>query len=76
VLIGENKNILRRAIGKIKTPIAAASTLEKAVRAAYGFAKKLPSAAVVLSPGSQSFDMFRSYADRGDQFKNTVRKLK
>ena len=30
---------------------------------------------VVLSPGSASFDMFKDYKDRGDQFKEAVRAL-
>jgi UDP-N-acetylmuramoylalanine--D-glutamate ligase len=31
--------------------------------------------AVLLSPGFASFDMFRSYQDRGDQFEQLVRDL-
>ena len=31
---------------------------------------------VLFSPASASFDMFKNFADRGEQFKNLVRKLK
>lgn len=30
---------------------------------------------VLLSPGTSSFDMFRDYADRGDQFRDLVQRL-
>jgi UDP-N-acetylmuramoylalanine--D-glutamate ligase len=30
---------------------------------------------VLFSPGTSSFDMFKSYADRGDQFRALVRGL-
>jgi len=30
---------------------------------------------VLFSPGTSSFDMFKSYADRGDQFRAFVRGL-
>ena len=31
---------------------------------------------VLFSPASASFDMFKNFADRGNQFKNLVRNLK
>ena len=30
---------------------------------------------VLFSPGTSSFDMFKSYADRGDQFRKLVQTL-
>jgi UDP-N-acetylmuramoylalanine--D-glutamate ligase len=30
---------------------------------------------VLFSPGTSSFDMFKSYADRGDQFRALVQTL-
>jgi len=43
------------------------------VQAAAGVAQ--PGDVVVLSPASASFDMFKSYSDRGDQFIGAVEKL-
>ena len=34
-----------------------------------------PGDQVLLSPGTSSFDMFKNYADRGDQFRNLVQAL-
>ena len=46
---------------------------EEAVRAASKLAK--PGDTVLLSPCCASFDLFKSYEDRGRQFKDAVRKL-
>lgn len=43
------------------------------VEAAAGLAQ--PGDAVILSPAAASFDMFKSYSDRGDQFVAAVEKL-
>ena len=47
--------------------------MEEAVRAAYGLA--LEGDTVLLSPCCASFDLFKSYEDRGQQFKECVKKL-
>ena len=47
--------------------------MEDAVRAAYGLAQRGDT--VLLSPCCASFDLFKSYEDRGDQFKSYVRAL-
>lgn len=53
--------------------ILPARTMPEIVEAARQTAKK--GDAVVLSPGFASFDMFKNFADRGDQFKAAVHAL-
>lgn len=48
-------------------------SMEEAVRAAYMLGRKGDS--VLLSPACASFDLFTSYEDRGNQFKEQVRRL-
>ena len=47
--------------------------MPEVVEAAAGLA--WPGDAVILSPAAASFDMFKSYSDRGDQFVTAVEKL-
>lgn len=53
--------------------IADVQSMEDAVNAAYKMAKK--GETVLLSPCCASFDLFKSYEDRGEQFKQCVRNL-
>lgn len=54
-------------------PVKLVRTLQEAVEEATACAKNGDN--VLLSPGCASFDMFRDYADRGDQFKSLVRSI-
>ncbi|MDR2969837.1 MAG: UDP-N-acetylmuramoyl-L-alanine--D-glutamate ligase [Tannerellaceae bacterium] len=58
--------------GKINR-IEDASSMREAVAKAYGLAEKGDT--VLLSPCCASFDLFRNYEDRGEQFKQCVREL-
>ena len=58
--------------GKVET-ICDTASMEDAVRTAYRLAQKGDT--VLLSPCCASFDLFRNYEDRGDQFKECVRRL-
>ncbi|QRX64480.1 UDP-N-acetylmuramoyl-L-alanine--D-glutamate ligase [Dysgonomonadaceae bacterium zrk40] len=58
--------------GKVET-ICDTASMEDAVRTAYRLAQKGDT--VLLSPCCASFDLFRNYEDRGDQFKECVRNL-
>ncbi len=50
-----------------------AASMKDLVARAHAVAKK--GDVVVLSPGSASFDMFKDYKDRGDQFKEAVKAI-
>lgn len=54
-------------------PVADVQSMKDAVDAAYHMAAK--GQIVLLSPCCASFDLFKSYEDRGEQFKNCVRAL-
>ncbi|MCU0575259.1 MAG: UDP-N-acetylmuramoyl-L-alanine--D-glutamate ligase [Desulfobacterota bacterium] len=71
--------VIGEATGRITGEIAgivdcgAARDMEEAVHLAYGSAS--PGDVVLLSPGCASFDMFNSYAHRGEVFQECVRGL-
>jgi UDP-N-acetylmuramoylalanine--D-glutamate ligase len=72
ILIGEMAESIKRSwSGAIKSEIA--SSLADAVERAHAVAE--PGEVVLFSPGTSSFDMFKSYADRGDQFRALVQAL-
>ncbi len=72
VLIGEMaKQIASDWDGALKLEMA--TSLADAVERARAAAK--PGEVVLFSPGTSSFDMFKSYADRGDQFRALVQAL-
>ena len=48
-------------------------SMTEAVKIAYKLAE--PKDTVLLSPACASFDLFKNYEDRGDQFKAAVRNL-
>jgi UDP-N-acetylmuramoylalanine--D-glutamate ligase len=50
-----------------------AASLQDAVTKAYELAR--PGGVVLLAPACSSLDMFRDYADRGQRFKQEVRRL-
>ena len=72
-LIGETRAALAGLCAAEQIPHTVCGTLEEAVRRAAAAAR--PGDHVVLSPAFASFDMFRSYADRGDQFEELVNNL-
>jgi UDP-N-acetylmuramoylalanine--D-glutamate ligase len=72
ILIGEMAESIRRSwAGAVESEIA--SSLADAVERAHASANR--GEMVLFSPGTSSFDMFKSYADRGDQFRSLVRAL-
>jgi UDP-N-acetylmuramoylalanine--D-glutamate ligase len=72
VLLGEAADAIARAVGD-RVPVRRASTMDEAVRVSATLA--LPGDAVLLSPACSSFDMFRDYGHRGDEFVRAVQVL-
>jgi UDP-N-acetylmuramoylalanine--D-glutamate ligase len=73
VTIGEARPIIARALRGADYPVVEADSLEAAVSRARDLAQ--PGDAVLLAPACASFDMFRSYAHRGEVFQAAVRRL-
>ena len=72
VLLGEAADAIARALGD-RLPVRRVASMEEAVRAGASLAQ--PGDAVLLSPACSSFDMFRDYKHRGDEFVRAVRRL-
>lgn len=68
----DNTKIKEVFSGEIEK-IVETNSMQDAVRMAYVLASKGDS--VLLSPACASFDLFQNYEDRGNQFKNEVKKL-
>ena len=73
VLIGEMAERIAAA-WKEHVPCEKAGSLSEAVNIAWSMAQ--PGEVVLFSPGTSSFDMFKSYADRGNQFRDLVQALR
>ena len=68
-----NEKLMDFFSGKVEK-IADTNSLEDALEACRGFASEGDT--VLLSPCCASFDLFKSYEDRGDQFKAAVKAMK
>lgn len=70
VAIGESAGEVERVFGGL-THVTQAVSMDEAVALAASLAQ--PGDAVVLSPGCASFDWYRSYGERGDDFARAVK---
>ncbi len=73
ICLGTDNRKIHEAFGNHVELIVNTSTAEEAVRAAYHFGEI--GDAVLLSPACASFDLFKNYEDRGNQFKKAVKDL-
>jgi UDP-N-acetylmuramoylalanine--D-glutamate ligase len=72
VVIGEAAARIAAAV-EGALPVEHAGSMQDAVRRAFRLAQ--PGDAVLLSPACSSFDMFKGYADRGEEFSRAVHEL-
>lgn len=71
-LVGETGPELADVLAEKGRPARVFKTLPEAVAAAYAGARGEGPASVLLSPGFSSFDMFKSYAERGIAYEQAV----
>lgn len=73
VCMGTENRKIHEAFGDIVSLIVNTENAQDAVQSAFHFANK--GDVVLLSPACASFDLFKNYEDRGDQFKRAVKDL-
>ena len=73
IVLGESANLLDDALSAKGVEVRRAKSMPEAVQVADELACR--GDVVLLSPACSSFDMFRSYAERGDVFQTAVREL-
>ena len=73
ICLGIDNRKIHEAFGNVVSTIVNTSSAKEAVHAAFHFASK--GDVVLLSPACASFDLFKNYEDRGNQFKQAVKEL-
>jgi UDP-N-acetylmuramoylalanine--D-glutamate ligase len=73
VCMGTDTRKIHDAFGDIVSLMVNTENAQEAVQAAFHFANK--GDVVLLSPACASFDLFKNYEDRGNQFKQAVKNL-
>jgi len=74
ICLGKDNSKLVKAFGAIVPHIQETQSVKELVRMALQMAKD--GDVVLLSPACASFDLFRNYEDRGNQFREAVQELK
>jgi UDP-N-acetylmuramoylalanine--D-glutamate ligase len=74
ICLGKNNDKLKDFFGNVVPEIKETQTVKELVRIALDGAKA--GDVVLLSPACASFDLFKNYEDRGDQFREAVLELK
>jgi UDP-N-acetylmuramoylalanine--D-glutamate ligase len=73
VCMGKENMKIHEAFGDVVSLIVNTENAADAVQSAFHFAEK--GDVVLLSPACASFDLFKNYEDRGNQFKQAVKDL-
>ena len=74
ICLGKDNEKLKKAFGDTVPVIMETQSVKELIRMALEVAKK--GDVVLLSPACASFDLFRNYEDRGDQFRKAVKEFK
>ncbi len=73
VCLGKDNKLIHEAFEDVVEIIVNTNSAQEAVLVSYHLAKKGDT--VLLSPACASFDLFKNYEDRGNQFKQAVKEL-
>ena len=73
ICLGTDNRKIHEAFGNIVSTIVNTGNAIDAVQASFHFSTK--GDVVLLSPACASFDLFKNYEDRGNQFKHAVKEL-
>lgn len=73
VALGQCRNRVEEFAKELGIPCTNVETMKEAVPAAYAVAKEGDT--VLLSPASASWDQYKKFEDRGDEFKELVKEL-
>ncbi|MEE1962365.1 UDP-N-acetylmuramoyl-L-alanine--D-glutamate ligase [Allomuricauda taeanensis] len=73
ICLGVDNTKLKESFGNVIDLMVETYSMEEAVKVAYKVAER--GDAVLLSPACASFDLFKNYEDRGDQFKAAIKNL-
>ena len=73
ICLGMDNTKLKETFGNVIDLMVETYSMEEAVKVAYKIAERGDT--VLLSPACASFDLFKNYEDRGDQFKAQIKKL-
>lgn len=73
ICLGEDNSKIKDFFGNVVDLMVETFAMSEAVKVAYKIAER--GDAVLLSPACASFDLFKNYEDRGDQFKEAIKNL-